>query len=96
MLAGEALIFGCPLLLVKANADEQGSTKPFKLGFLDLELNDVKYRAETAEERIFEKTHKARAIYWSNALTNNIDLAIAQKVTGDNRYFDFHLTQSGK
>ena len=97
--AGEALIFDCPLLLVtstSANARAQDSTISFKLGFMDLGFADSRYRAETSGMRISEKTNKAHAVYWSNFLSSGIDTANAQKITGNRRYFDYHLTQGGK
>ena len=95
--AGAALIFNCPLFLVPghlANFTKQDDAICFKLGFIDFaSTDDVR---DLHDEKIPAKLRVARTVYWSNTLTNEINLATAKEVTGDSCYLTYHLDRDDK
>lgn len=97
---GESVIFNCPLILMNgyiAKPDDITRAQLFRLGFLDLTFEDIwnGFYAKPSEKRILEKIKKARAVYWSNTLTNAVDLAVIKEISGK-EYPSYYLTNSSK
>lgn len=98
LLAGEALVFNCPLILMGAHLirlGEQNKAVWFKLGFVDLvsEEDVSKYENSQTKTEIAAKVLKARGVYWSNLLTDAVDPATVKKITS---YNPFHCTYLGR
>ena len=80
-----------------AKHNEITGENSFRLGFLDRTLADVwnGIHAKTTEEMVLEKLKRAKAVYWSNALTTEIDPATTKEIYGK-QFPNYHLTQGGK
>ncbi len=99
--AGEAVVFKCPLFGINAyagNPEDLNGVISFKLGFIDLTSQDVwdGFYGIPQKERIQAKIQKARAVYWSNVITNKIDINAVEKLLGDDRYLSYSLAWNGK
>ena len=99
--AGEAAVFKCPLYGVNAYTEKPESPNSqisIKLGFIDLTLQAVwdGFYGIPQKERIRAKIQKARAVYWSNMITNKINMNTIEEITGDNRYLNYSLAWNGK
>ena len=90
--ANEAVVFNCPLYLVRGyliKSGEHNETMCFRFGFVDLDSWDSVSNYNRAE--IPEKIRRARGIYWSNILTNELDPIAAKEVTSPSN-LTYHLT----
>lgn len=81
--SGGAVVFTCPLYGINAYSENLASlNKPLsiKLGFIDLTLQDVwdGFHGIPNEEIIQAKIRKARRVYWSNEISNKINMSITQ------------------
>lgn len=99
--AGEAVVFKCPLYGINAyseNPESFNGLLSIKFGFIDLRLQDVwdGFHGIPQKERMQAKIQKARAVYWSNAITNKINMTTVQEITGDGRYLSYSLAWNGK
>ena len=98
---GESMVFNCLLILMNghiARPNDATRATSFRLGFLDLPSEAVwnGFHAKAEEQRVLEKIKKARAVYWSNALTTEIDLAATKEIDGRQYPTEYHLTKGGK
>ena len=90
---GEEFIFSCPLLLV--NGYFVDSKKPRQLVYFRLGFIDLKNEEDVLSSRglkIPDKITSARAVYWSNLLSNAIDLTTAVKFKRGSHDFIFQKT----
>ena len=99
--SGEAVVFNCPLLLIDAhvyNPEVLDEVVSFRLGFIDLTFRDVwdGFNEISHADRLLAKIQKARAVYWSNVITTQINLTTAEEITGADFYSHYVLTQNGK
>lgn len=106
---GEAVIFNCPLYMWSKLSTKNGSAGEvliFRMGFVDLKpTNLLNFKDDGRDARASIKQKKsaklkkekiAPDVYWSHFITNEINPDTAKKITGDGRYFSYHLTQNSK
>ena len=93
--AGEALIFDCPLFLVNRQIlTPNAPNEPicFRLGLIDFITETDLYQYNRMNGGMNYMLQKARTIYWSNLLTDSIDLKNLKSITG-HKYLTYHLTK---
>ena len=92
--AGQSVIFYGPVCRLREKA---GETTSFALGFIDFMAVDFWSSAfRSSKAKRWSKLLNARAVYWSNELNGNIDLATTPEVTGSDQYPRYSLSESGK
>ncbi|MDO7848325.1 hypothetical protein Q5H92_18300 [Hymenobacter sp. M29] len=88
-------------------AQKQDSTHFFKLGFLDFGPNfeDFSYasvrlgyeddgrRSKKSKKRNTTKKARPPKVYWSDLVSNRINLLKAKEINGDSRYFSYYVTR---
>ena len=93
--AGEVLIFDCPLFLVNRQIltpDAPNEPICFRLGLIDFITETDLYQYNRMNGGMNYMLQKARTIYWSNLLTDSIDLKNLKSITG-HKYLTYHLTK---
>ena len=90
---GEGLIFSCPLLLVNGRFTDTKNPRllvGFRVGFIDVKNEEGVLSMRGAKP--LDKITNARAVYWSNLVTNAIDLTTAVKIKRG--HYDFIIQKT--